>query len=64
MKKLARKIIYNYVFKRLVAWFKGELVDQELTDAIYAHDIYYDIPESMSNEVKGCLKWPNLKRTK
>lgn len=56
MKKLARKIIYNYVFKRLVTWFKGELVDQELVDAMYAHDIYFDIPESMSNKLKVGLK--------
>ena len=46
MKKLLRKIIYGYVFKRVVAWHKGKLFDQELVDAMYTYDIYCDIKEA------------------
>lgn len=36
MKKI-RKLIYNYVFKRVVAWQEGRIEDQELTDALYTY---------------------------
>jgi len=41
MKKI-RKLIYNYVFKRVVAWHERRIEDQELTDALYTYDIYYE----------------------
>jgi hypothetical protein len=41
MKKI-RKFIYNYVFKRVIAWHEGRIEDQELTDALYSYDIYYE----------------------
>jgi hypothetical protein len=41
MKKI-RKLIYNYVFKRVIAWHEGHIEDQELTDALYSYDIYYE----------------------
>jgi hypothetical protein len=41
MKKI-RKLIYNYVFKRVIAWHEGRIEDQELTDALYSYDIYYE----------------------
>lgn len=40
MRKI-RKLIYNYVFKRVVAWHEGRIVDQELVEALYSYDIYY-----------------------
>jgi hypothetical protein len=42
MKKKIRKLIYNYVFKRVIAWHEGRIEDQELTDALYSYDIYYE----------------------
>ena len=40
--KRIRKLIYNYVFKRVIAWSDGRIEDQELTDALYSYDIYYE----------------------
>jgi hypothetical protein len=37
MKKKIRKLIYNYVFKRVAAWREGRIKDQELTDALYTY---------------------------
>lgn len=49
MKKI-RKLIYNYVFKRVIAWSDGRIEDQELTDALYSYDIYYE-PSAFSRKL-------------
>ena len=36
-----RKILYNYVFRRVIAWHEGRIDDQEMTDALYSYNIYY-----------------------
>lgn len=45
VKRIIRCWMYHYVMRRIVAWHNGELDDQELTDAMYLHDIYHDMPK-------------------
>lgn len=42
MLKKIKKFIYNYVMRKMRHWYNGG-VDQEMTDALYANGINFDV---------------------
>lgn len=50
----------RFVVSQIEKWFKGELVSQEITDAVYGSDVFMELCQEYDRKLRRCSRrWRN-----